>query len=62
MHTQPLNTHYLPYALLAISTSGTSSTSVCAHARTRSRTRDDQRLRSLRKIFERKAAARRTAG
>ena len=62
MHTQPLNMHCLPYALLAISTSGTSSTSVCARAHTRSRTCDDQRLRSLRKIFERKAAARRTAG
>ena len=31
-------------------------------ARTRSRTRDDQRLQSLRKIFERKAAAQKTAG
>ena len=29
MHTQPLKTHCLPYALLAISTSGTS---VCARA------------------------------
>ena len=72
MHTQTLNTHCLPYALLAISTSGTSSTSVCARARARAltqrdpisitRTRDDQQLRSLRKIFERKIAARRTAG
>ena len=30
MHTQPLNTHCLLYALLAISTSGTSGTSVLA--------------------------------